>query len=131
MEEENVIQHIVLLKLKPGTTDRQVMDAFEAGESLANEIPGLIDFQFGRDHSEPEHGFGLASIIRFEDEGELHDYLEHPARLRYIEEHVAPLTEQRIELNVPTEASHHPTKESVSAWSWGGSARMLDDVAGE
>jgi heme-degrading monooxygenase HmoA len=127
-----VIQHIVLLKLKPETTDRQVIDAFEAGESLANEIPGLIEFQFGRNRAEPEHGFGVASIVRFEDEDALHHYLEHPARLRYIEEHVAPLTEQRIELDVPVEAAHRPADKSASAWYWGGSARMLDDaVAGD
>jgi heme-degrading monooxygenase HmoA len=122
-----VVQHIVLLKLKPGTTDQQVIEAFEAGESLANEMPGLIEFQFGRDRSEPEHGFALASIIQFTDEEALRDYLEHPSRKRYIEEHVAPITEQRIELDVPREATHRPTAKTGTAWHWGGTARMLDD----
>jgi hypothetical protein len=45
-----VIQHIVLLKLKPGVTDEQIEEAFEAGSELPNEIPGLLRLLTSRDH---------------------------------------------------------------------------------
>jgi Stress responsive A/B Barrel Domain len=35
-----VIQHIVLMKVKPGTTDEEIEAAFEAGGDLPDEIPG-------------------------------------------------------------------------------------------
>ena len=37
-----MIEHIVLLKLKPETSDKQVREAFEAAEQLPNEIPGRM-----------------------------------------------------------------------------------------
>lgn len=111
-----MIEHIVLLKLKPETTDDQVRQAFEAAEELPNEIPGLLKFSYGRDRSEPVHGFNLASVVRLADEEALGRYLEHPRRLAYIEEHVAPLTEDRIELDIPSDGAHLPT---VASWYWG------------
>ena len=41
---------------------------------------------------------------------------EHPSRLAYITEHVDPLTEERIELDVPSEGTHMP---SMLTWYWG------------
>jgi len=120
-----VVQHIVLLKLKPGTTDRQVTDAFLAAERLVEETPGMVEFAFGRDRSGPEHGFGLASIIQFRDEDSLRAYLDNADRKAYVEEHVAPITDERIEIDVGTEGTHRPTP-NMASWYWG-SARMLDD----
>jgi hypothetical protein len=74
-----VIQHIVLLKLKPGVTDEQVEAAFEAGSEVPNEIPGLMRLTYGRDRSEPAHGFDLASLVHLKDEVALEAYLNHPS----------------------------------------------------
>jgi stress responsive alpha/beta barrel protein len=112
-----LIQHIVLLKLKPGTTDEQVDEAFTAGGHLPREIPGVLQFVFGRDRSDAEHGFTIASIIQLRDEKALETFLKHPKRRQYIDEHVAPITEQRIEVDVPTEGTHRPL--IASSWFWG------------
>jgi quinol monooxygenase YgiN len=122
-----MVQHIVLLKLKPGTSDEEVRAAFAAGENLSDEIPGLVEFGFGRDRSNPDQGFSLASVLRFEDEDALRTYLDHPLRTRYIAEHVDPITEERIEIDVPTEGMHRPTA-TMQRWLWGGSSAMLDDT---
>jgi hypothetical protein len=47
-----VIQHIVLMKLKP---DEQLEAAFEAGSELPDEVPGLQKLAYGRDRAEPAH----------------------------------------------------------------------------
>jgi hypothetical protein len=46
------------------------------------------------------------SVIQLADEKALARYLEHPRRLAYIEEYVAPLTEDRIELDIPSDGPH-------------------------
>jgi quinol monooxygenase YgiN len=120
-----VVQHIVLLKLKPGTTDRDVTQAFLAAEALVEDTPGMLEFAFGRDRSDPDHGYGLASIIQFRDQDALRAYLESPERKAYVDEHVAPITDDRIELDVGTDGAHRPTP-NLASWYWG-SARMLDD----
>ncbi|HEX5820278.1 MAG TPA: Dabb family protein [Solirubrobacterales bacterium] len=111
-----MIQHIALLKLKPGVTDEQVEAAFEAGSDLPNEIPGVLRLTYGRDRSDPAHGFGLASVVQLQDEEALNAYLKDPRRLEYLESHVDPLTEERIELAVPLEGVHAPT---IATWYWG------------
>ena len=122
-----MFQHIVLLKLKPHTTDREVTKAFRAAERLVEDTPGMIEFAFGRDRSNPQHGYGVASIVQFRDEETLRAYLADPARKAYVEEFVAPLTEDRIEIDVGTEGTLRPTPD-LASWSWG-SARMLDEFA--
>jgi quinol monooxygenase YgiN len=121
-----MVQHIVLLKLKPGTTDRDVTEAFVAAEALVENSPGMLEFAFGRDRSDPDQGYGLASIIQFRDQDALSAYLESPERTAYVDEHVAPITDDRIELDVGSDGTQRPTPNRAS-WYWG-SARMLDDV---
>lgn len=119
-----MIQHIVLLKLRPGVTDDDVLKVFAAGKNLADDIPGVIRWTIGMDRSAPEHGFTLASITHVEDEDALREYLASPVRRRYIEEHVDPITDQRIELDVPVEATHRPASE-LTSWAWAGSVQAL------
>jgi quinol monooxygenase YgiN len=114
-----MIQHIVLLKLKPDVTDEQIKAAFEAAEELPTEIPGVVKFTYGRDRSNPSHGFDIASVVQLADEQALATYLAHPARVAYIEEHVDPLTEARIEVDVPSDGTHLP---GIASWYWGAPA---------
>jgi quinol monooxygenase YgiN len=123
-----MIQHIVLLKLRPGTTDAEVAAAFEAGSALTDQVPGIAEFAFGRDRSHPERGFDLASIMQFTDRAALEGYLEHPARTRYLAEHVTPMSEQRIEVDIPAEGVHRPTESLIASWYWAGSSSALEEV---
>jgi hypothetical protein len=111
-----VIQNIVLMKVKPGTTDEQLEAAFEAGADLPNQIPGLQKLTYGRDRAEPAHGFNLASVVQLSDEEALEAYLNHPRRAEYLEQHVDPLIEDRIEIDVPSEGTHMP---GIATWYWG------------
>jgi hypothetical protein len=111
-----VIQHIVLLKLDPEATDDQIRAAFDAGSELPNQIPGVTRITYGRDRSQPEHGFNLVSVVEVDDDDALETYMSHPSRMEWIDRHVAPLTEERIELDVPSDGAHLPT---TATWYWG------------
>jgi quinol monooxygenase YgiN len=126
-KEEPCSKHIVLLKLKPGTTDREVTKPFQAAERLVEDTPGMIEFAFGRDRSNPRHGYGVASIVQFRDEAALRAYFADPAGQAYVEEHVTPHTQDRIEIDVGTEGTLRPTP-NLASWYWG-SARMVEDLA--
>jgi hypothetical protein len=121
-EESRAIQHITLSRLKPDVTQEQVRAAFEAAEELPDEIPGLVKFSYGRDRSNPSHGFNVASVVQLTDAEALADYLDHPSRRADIAEYVDPLTEDRIELDIPSDGTHVP---SVLTWYWGAAARAL------
>lgn len=75
-----MIQHIVLLKLKPDTTDAQKEALAEGLEALCRKIPGIGSVSAGDDCS-PEgkqHGFNWGFVMAFKDEASRDAYLPHP-----------------------------------------------------
>jgi Stress responsive A/B Barrel Domain len=118
-----VIQHIVLVKWKPGTTEEDIADAFTASRALLDDIDAVRKLTLGRDRAESGHRFTHALIVTLADEGALRSYLEHPTRVRYVRERLQPLAEERIEIDVPVDMTlrRDPT---VRDWDWGASAGM-------
>jgi Stress responsive A/B Barrel Domain len=118
-----VIQHIVLVKWKPGTDEEQVRNAFAQAGHLPNEIAGVESIVMGRNRVEQEHGFTHALIVRLSDEEALGRYLDHPLRRRYIAEQLAPLEEERIEIDVPVDVALR-RDPAARNWEWGASIGM-------
>jgi len=123
-----MVQHIVLLKWKPGTSEDAILEAFEQAQHLPNEIEGVESLNIGRARIAADHGYTHALIVRLRDEEALERYLSHPLRTSYIAEQLQPLEEERIELSVPVDKtlSRDPRRD----WEWGASIGMgppLDD----
>jgi Stress responsive A/B Barrel Domain len=123
-----MVQHIVLLKWKPGVGDEAILAAFDEAKPLPNEIEGVESLNIGRARVAARHGYTHALIVRLRDEEALERYLGHPLRLAYIADHLQPLEEERIELSVPVDKtlSRDPRRD----WEWGASIGMgppLDD----
>ena len=116
-----VIQHIVLLKWKPGTTDEQVLEAFGRARDLPNEIPGLRRLTIGRNRGPADHGFTHAISVQLSDEQALERYLAHPARARF-HAHIEAIQDQRIDVDVPVDMSLAP--DPGRNWEWGASVGM-------
>jgi len=117
-----VIQHIVLLKWKPDTTEDDVVAAFRQAEHLPNEIDGVESLTIGRNRVRHDHGFTHALIVRLTDEPALGRYLAHPLRLRYMAEHLEPLEAERIEIDVPVDVALRA--EPQRDWEFGASIGM-------
>jgi Stress responsive A/B Barrel Domain len=113
-----VPQRIVLLKWKPGISEEQVQGALEEADGLT-KIPGVQRIIFGRDTSGAPHGFTHALIIELDAESTLPEYLDHPIRRRY-HEHLAPIEDQRIEVDLPAARTLRPPGHSGLAWEWQG-----------
>ena len=113
-------ERLVLLKWKPGTSDEQVKAALEKADGLT-EIPGVQRVIFGRDSSGAEHGYTHALVIELDAESTLPEYLDHPVRRRYHEEQLAPIEEQRIEVDLPAARTLRPRGEGEwGEWEWEG-----------
>ena len=117
-----MIQHIVLLKWKPDTTEEQVLAAFKHAEHLPNEIPGVESLTIGRNRVKHEHGFTHALIVRLKDEQALERYLSDPLRHQYVREHLQPLEAERIEIDVPVDLALRA--EPQRDWEFGASIGM-------
>jgi stress responsive alpha/beta barrel protein len=117
-----VIQHIVLVKWKPGTTEADILEAFEDARRLLDEIDSVNKVTIGRNRGKSDHGFTHALIVNLANEAALRSYLDHPARTRYVKERLQPLEEQRIEIDVPVDIAlrRDPSRD----WEWGSSVGM-------
>lgn len=114
-----MIQHIVLLKWKAGTTDAQVDHVFAQAEELVDGIDGVERITLGLNRGEADHGFTHAFILNLSDDDALTTYLNHPVRKRYVTEILNPIEEERIEIDVPEDASHRHTRGASLSWEWG------------
>jgi hypothetical protein len=113
-----VIQHIVLLKWKPGTTDDQIEAAFGQAQQLVDEIDGVERITLGRNRGEADHGYTHALIVRLSDDS-LASYLAHPVRKRYIAESLGPIEAERIEIDVPEDAHIERSASAPLGWHSG------------
>jgi hypothetical protein len=118
-----VIQHIVLLKWKPGTTEEDIAEAFSAAHELLDGIDAVQKVTLGRNRAESDHGFTHALIVSLRDEDALSSYLDHPTRVGYVQKWLQPLEEQRIEIDVPVDMAL-ARDPSVRDWTWGASVGM-------
>ncbi|MDP6699881.1 MAG: Dabb family protein [Candidatus Latescibacteria bacterium] len=75
-----MIQHIVLLKLKPDATAEQKAALLDGLIALKDKIPGIESVSGGDDNS-PEgkqHGFDWGFVMTFADADARDAYLPHP-----------------------------------------------------
>lgn len=114
-----MIQHIVVLKWKPGTTAAQVNRAFAQAETLVDEIDGVQRITLGRNPGVAKHGFTHAFVVDLDDADAMARYLSHPLRTQYVTEALDPIEEDRIEIDVPDRNSDRHGQGTSANWEWG------------
>ncbi|MEE2753347.1 MAG: Dabb family protein [Candidatus Latescibacterota bacterium] len=75
-----MVQHIVLLKLKDGTTQNQTQAVLDGLTGLIGKLPGILSV-IGGENISPEGksaGFGWGFVMAFEDLASRDAYLPHP-----------------------------------------------------
>jgi hypothetical protein len=113
-----VIQHIVLLKFRPGTDESQIDAAFGQAQSLVDEIDGVERISLGRNRVQADHGYTHALIVKLSDDDALGTYLHHPARDRYLREALGPIEQERIEIDVPEDLHVERHSAPDNSWHW-------------
>ena len=74
-----MIEHIVLLKFSPKTTEKNKEELIRRTLLLKDVIPGIVDIQQGANFSNRSQGYEMGLTIRFEDKTSLVNYGPHPA----------------------------------------------------
>ena len=75
------LKHIAIAKFKPGTSDKQIADFFEAIGRIRDVVPGILDYSWGVNNSTEglSQGFTHAFVMTFKDATTREAYLHHPA----------------------------------------------------
>jgi hypothetical protein len=118
-----VIQHIVLVKWKPDTTEEDIVEVFKASRVLLDDIDAVEKLTIGRNRAEADHGFTHALIVNLADGDALHSYLDHPSRVRFLQERLHPLQEKHIEIDVPADMTLR-RDTTLRTWDWGAGASV-------
>jgi Stress responsive A/B Barrel Domain len=77
---------------------------------MPNEIDGVQRITVGRNRAESQHAFTHALIVQL---AALVNYLHHPARKRYLTEHLDPIVDQRIDIDVPVDLARTQTAREL------------------
>ena len=90
-----MINHVVLMKFKPGVSDDAIDDLEKSLDDLPNIILEIQSYEFGRDqvHSQKSYDFALVSL--FANLEAVKRYQEHPAHLKVLQK-ITTLTEKMI-----------------------------------
>ena len=75
-----MVKHIVLLKMKAGTSEAAIAHVRDSIAALRKKIPGVVDFLWGP-YDSPEgfnQGFTHGFIMTFESRAARDAYLPHP-----------------------------------------------------
>jgi hypothetical protein len=83
-----MLQHIVLMKFKPGVSDDQIQSLEQMLDALPNKIIEIQTYEFGRDVVRSERSYDFALVSGFANLETMQRYQSHPehqkvlARLR-------------------------------------------------
>ena len=97
-----MLEHIVLMRLKPGATPQQVQTMGAKLGEMEGRIPGILQVAAGRNVSpEVKHqGYDYVLLVRLKDEAARDAYLADEFHQRVANEHILPLVDQIIVADV-------------------------------
>jgi quinol monooxygenase YgiN len=88
------VQHMVLVRFKPETSDEMIRDLFAQLAALRERIPGILHYS-GGPYSSPEglnQGYTHGFLMTFRDAAARDAYLPHPEHER-VKEAILPWVE--------------------------------------
>ncbi len=80
-----MLNHVVMMKFKPGTTEEQITSLEKMLDDLPNRIVEIHTYEFGRDVIRDERSFDFALVSLFANPEALQRYKTHPAHLEAVE----------------------------------------------
>ncbi|MBX2843399.1 MAG: Dabb family protein [Flammeovirgaceae bacterium] len=87
MKPQKLLRHVVLMKFKDETTEKQLKVITDSFDELPSKIKEIHDFEWGTDVS-PENlqqGFTHCFFVTFKDDKARDIYLPHPAHKAFVD----------------------------------------------
>lgn len=99
----NGVDHVVLLRVKPGTSKSQIKK-FKKGIQSLHAVPGVTSVSVGESFVERwmadrRDGFTLGLCVRLESKKALKEYQDHELHTKVKEECIAPIAESAIAID--------------------------------
>lgn len=92
----NVIEHVVIFKIKPETPPHKISSMTDALNNLKWLIPQLTEMHAGINFSPRNKGFEVMLVSRFKSREDLKIYMDHPEHKKVIDTYIHPIREDLI-----------------------------------
>jgi quinol monooxygenase YgiN len=89
-----MITHLVLYRMKPGTSAEDENRLLAEARRQLPKIPGARNVRVGRSLSGPQQGYTLALAMDFDDAAALETYRVHPDHQKFVSQVAQPLVEE-------------------------------------
>ncbi|HLO02317.1 MAG TPA: Dabb family protein [Symbiobacteriaceae bacterium] len=77
-----MVEHIVCIKLKPGTTAAIETEIIEGLKALKESVPVVVDLSVGKDFTITRNqGYTIGLVVRLRSKADLLIYNDHPNHL--------------------------------------------------
>jgi hypothetical protein len=96
-------RHVVLFRWKPGTGEAELAALEAALRALPAAVPEIRAYRFGRDAGRVAGNFDFAIVADFADRDAWRRYVDHPAHVKLVAEHVRPLAAERAAVQLGVE----------------------------
>ncbi len=91
-----MIEHLVLLKMKPDASPAEAEKMMDGLKSLPRRIPSIRELSCGRNTGDRSQGFTHGLLVRFESASDLEAYIAHPEHRRVVDEDLTPVIDDVI-----------------------------------
>ncbi len=98
-----MFRHIVLLTLKPETSDAQRQAIVDGLRTLPDTVGSIRSYSCGLDARIAEGNSDVCAVGDFDDEAGYLEYRDHPAHRKVIAEHIAPVLASRSAIQYSTD----------------------------
>lgn len=90
-----MVEHIVLFKMKPESTEAQKEELLRKLRGLEGKIDGIVSLSAGESFTDRHQGYRIGLVVRFVDKEALERYGPHPEHVP-VKEYVAQVCEDVI-----------------------------------
>ena len=91
-----MIEHLVLLKMKPDASADEAENMIRGLKSLAARIPEIRELTCGRNTCDRSQGFTHGLLVRLKSAADLDAYIAHAEHRRVVEECLHPVVDDVI-----------------------------------
>ncbi len=80
-----MVEHIVIFKLKPESSEAQKDELIQRLRGLKGKVEGMVDLSAGESFTDRHKGYTVGLVVRFTDREALERYGPHPAHVPVVE----------------------------------------------
>ena len=99
-----MLEHLVLLKMKEGTTDEQYQNIITSLKDLPTKVAVIQRIRVGKNFSDRSQGYTIGLSVTLKNKAALEEYRFHPDHVHVLDNIIKPCLEDVIAVDFADES---------------------------